>query len=322
MLSLSLIAAHCTPDSLSRGQAYYAAGRVGPVVQQAGQYQATVTGTTAYQLWLEVTADQLAGQCSCPYAGPGLCKHLVAAALAVQAGAFTVAGIAQAGGPDSGYVARVFEAAPPWARAAFLTQLFHRQPALRAAFEALQQGAAPWPPRLKVAPAAAALQAEVKRLTTTSYAGAAEAQAAVAAKWAVFWAPFAAYQTTGDAGNALRLYLAAYEAWDNLPAGPAAEALTACRAAAEAQVRAWVGETVHSLPRSKHLIALIMGRWDAHERAGGTFRYRLADFTPLLQVIVASPVSARYLALQLEAYGLADQAALASLRTYLAAWTQ
>jgi len=228
----------------------------------------------------------------------------VAAVCAIEAGEATQLPPEPAGlAPAPGFVQSVFEAAPPWARAAFLTELFHRQPALRAAFEALQKGAAPWPPQLKVGAAARELRAQMETRPEQA-----------AATLDRFWAPWAGFAGEGDAGNALRLYLAAYEALAGLAEH------TAWLQARATETKAFLQARMHSLPRSKHLIALVIQRWDAYEKAGEAFRYHLPDFIPFFQAIIAHPVPARYLRLQLEAYGLQQRPDLAALQAYLEQW--
>lgn len=69
--------------SFERGQAYLQAGRVRRFTVDGTSVTATVDGTSAYRVRLGITANGLAGRCSCPYGAEGVfCKHCVAVALA------------------------------------------------------------------------------------------------------------------------------------------------------------------------------------------------------------------------------------------------
>lgn len=71
------------PRSFERGEKYFAAGRVRRVTVDGTTVSATVDGTRAYRVRLDVTRGGLRGRCSCPYGAEGVfCKHCVAAALA------------------------------------------------------------------------------------------------------------------------------------------------------------------------------------------------------------------------------------------------
>ena len=68
--------------AFSRGESYYAQGRVSISTQEATGFEATAQGTSRYRLWLRQQDDDLQFTCSCPAAADGsFCKHLVAAAL-------------------------------------------------------------------------------------------------------------------------------------------------------------------------------------------------------------------------------------------------
>src|SRR5215813_15271393 len=68
--------------SYSRGLEYV--GAVRDLQIGAGEITATVYGTDEYEIVLDLDADGVAGECSCPYGQEGFfCKHLVAAGLTV-----------------------------------------------------------------------------------------------------------------------------------------------------------------------------------------------------------------------------------------------
>jgi uncharacterized Zn finger protein len=71
------------PRSFERGEKYFAAGQVRRLTVDGTTVSATVDGTRAYRVRLDVTRTGLQGRCSCPYgAEVAFCKHCVAAALA------------------------------------------------------------------------------------------------------------------------------------------------------------------------------------------------------------------------------------------------
>ncbi|WP_435008631.1 SNF2-related protein [Tundrisphaera lichenicola] len=71
----------------SRGQSYFAKGRVAITASSAGEVVAKVKGTERYKVRLRLRGIKLISSCSCPYFGPAgaPCKHLWATLLAVDA---------------------------------------------------------------------------------------------------------------------------------------------------------------------------------------------------------------------------------------------
>ena len=72
--------------AFQRGRGYFDAGAVEDLERRAGRYHATVMGTHAYQTSLGCDGG-LDGDCDCPAADDGFCKHQVALGLAVLASA-------------------------------------------------------------------------------------------------------------------------------------------------------------------------------------------------------------------------------------------
>lgn len=68
----------------SRGEAYFAEGRVATYQLQRGELSADVRGTELYRARIWVKGDGLAYSCACPFAREdgAFCKHLVAMSLA------------------------------------------------------------------------------------------------------------------------------------------------------------------------------------------------------------------------------------------------
>ena len=71
----------------SRGQSYFAKGRVAITSTSASEVVARVRGTAKYRVRLRLRGGRLHASCSCPYFGPfgDPCKHLWATVLAADA---------------------------------------------------------------------------------------------------------------------------------------------------------------------------------------------------------------------------------------------
>ena len=70
----------------SRGEAYYSQGRVRLLAVDPARVLATVEGSQAYTVALSGRGGDIDGECSCPaFADQGVCKHMVATALAANA---------------------------------------------------------------------------------------------------------------------------------------------------------------------------------------------------------------------------------------------
>lgn len=73
----------CTDAVFERGQNYREEGRI----QQIGRVDDTVTarvqGTELYETHVHLDSAHFDPQCTCPYSGPGECKHVVAVLLTV-----------------------------------------------------------------------------------------------------------------------------------------------------------------------------------------------------------------------------------------------
>ena len=77
-----------TPSSFHRGGEYFRDGGVEKIWREGEVYKALVRGTRLYEVSLRVTAEVDEGvkaDCTCPYDFGGVCKHVVAAILALAA---------------------------------------------------------------------------------------------------------------------------------------------------------------------------------------------------------------------------------------------
>ncbi|HEX8203344.1 MAG TPA: SNF2-related protein, partial [Isosphaeraceae bacterium] len=81
------VARDFTEGVRSRGQSYYAKGRVVILAAAVDDVTAKVRGTTHYRVRLRMRGGRLLASCTCPYFGPtgAPCKHIWATVLAVDA---------------------------------------------------------------------------------------------------------------------------------------------------------------------------------------------------------------------------------------------
>jgi uncharacterized Zn finger protein len=73
----------CTDAVFERGENYYTEGRIRDRMRVGDTITATVQGSKLYDLTLSLSASDFDPRCSCPYDGPGICKHVVAVLLSV-----------------------------------------------------------------------------------------------------------------------------------------------------------------------------------------------------------------------------------------------
>lgn len=75
----------CTDAVFERGQTYREGGRIQQLDRFDTTVTATVKGSHVYDLTVEVDGPNVESHCTCPYDGPGDCKHVVAVLLDVAA---------------------------------------------------------------------------------------------------------------------------------------------------------------------------------------------------------------------------------------------
>lgn len=75
----------CTEAVFNRGQTYRGEGRIQRIERFDDVVTAAVQGSTLYDVTVERNADSIDPRCTCPYDGPGDCKHVVAVLLDVTA---------------------------------------------------------------------------------------------------------------------------------------------------------------------------------------------------------------------------------------------
>ncbi len=112
----------CTDAVYERGENYLADGRI----QQLSRFDDTITtvvrGSRDYDLTLDLSAEEFDPQCSCPYDGPGVCKHVVAILL------WLTEGLPE---DESGRIDAVIERADGNELQAFLREELRTDPSLR-----------------------------------------------------------------------------------------------------------------------------------------------------------------------------------------------
>lgn len=73
----------CTEAVFERGQTYREEGRIRQLDRFGDTVTARVQGTELYETRVHLDSDEFDPHCTCPYTGPGECKHVVAVLLAV-----------------------------------------------------------------------------------------------------------------------------------------------------------------------------------------------------------------------------------------------
>jgi uncharacterized Zn finger protein len=82
-LTESDIRDRCTEAVYERGERYLAEGRIKRRSRFGETVTAVVSGSRDYDLTLDHSTADIECQCSCPYDGPGICKHAVAVLLSL-----------------------------------------------------------------------------------------------------------------------------------------------------------------------------------------------------------------------------------------------
>jgi len=76
----------CTDAVYERGENYLADGRIQQLSRFDDTITAVVSGSRDYDLTLDLSAEEFDPWCSCPYDGPGVCKHVIAVLLRLADG--------------------------------------------------------------------------------------------------------------------------------------------------------------------------------------------------------------------------------------------
>jgi len=75
----------CTDAVFERGENYRSEGRIGRLARFGDRVTADVQGSRSYDVTVDFAPTPFDATCTCPYDGPGICKHAVAVLLDVAA---------------------------------------------------------------------------------------------------------------------------------------------------------------------------------------------------------------------------------------------
>lgn len=75
----------CTEAVFERGRNYRREGRIHHLARFGDEITAKVQGSRRYDVRIDFSASDVSSHCTCPYDGPGACKHVVAVLLDVAA---------------------------------------------------------------------------------------------------------------------------------------------------------------------------------------------------------------------------------------------
>lgn len=82
-ISESQIRERCTDAVFERGENYRSEDRIGRLSRFGSVVTAAVQGTHSYDVRVDLSSETFEATCTCPYDGPGTCKHVVAVLLEV-----------------------------------------------------------------------------------------------------------------------------------------------------------------------------------------------------------------------------------------------
>lgn len=115
----------CTDAVFERGMNYREEGRIRRLDRVGSSITATVQGSRRYELDLDLDAEGFDPSCTCPYDGPGECKHVVAVLLELKEGL---------PGDDAARIDPLVEDATPTDLREFLREALTQDPDLRERF--------------------------------------------------------------------------------------------------------------------------------------------------------------------------------------------
>ncbi|WP_280537772.1 SWIM zinc finger family protein [Halopenitus sp. POP-27] len=115
----------CTDAVYERGENYHAEGRIREIHRFDDAVTAIVRGSRHYDVRVDLVADGFDPRCSCPYDGPGACKHVVAVLLRC---------VEDLPPDEADRIDPVLEAADPEALRAFLREAIATDAGLRDRF--------------------------------------------------------------------------------------------------------------------------------------------------------------------------------------------
>ncbi|MBX0325415.1 SWIM zinc finger family protein [Halomicroarcula sp. F13] len=112
----------CTEAMFERGQNYRTEGRIGRLTRFGDVITADVQGSQSYDVTVDLATTPFEATCTCPYDGPGICKHVVAVLLDVAE---------QPPDDEREQIERLLQDTDPDALRSFLLDELARNPELR-----------------------------------------------------------------------------------------------------------------------------------------------------------------------------------------------
>jgi hypothetical protein len=330
---------YSSAPSFERGERYHDQGRVHQLVRVAEVYRAEVDGSQRYRQFVDLSGERPALTCTCPYAGSGYCKHLVAVGLAILAGEYEDQSLAEVSASqpaapiDLARLGQAWESLTDPLKLHFLSQALVKQPGLAGVFLRYAEGQVP--PELHID--RYQVQRDLtKRLQTIDLdqwplveddPASAEAhqeqviQAQLDQALAQATQPLQTLLATHDWPNALVLLLGCYEGIETARIArldtwePWMDVL---QTAFQERYHRLLDALAHEIIAPRRAIwALQMwfARWQHHEQHVSlnhpthSVQYHLADWCTLFQVLTQDRGTAQFLRTRLDAYQLQGESA-------------
>lgn len=85
-LSEKLLKQKAFPQVYERAEGYLSGNRISSLIRYGEVYCGQITGSTRYDIVLDLREENWTGTCTCPYDQRGYCKHIIAVGMAVIRG--------------------------------------------------------------------------------------------------------------------------------------------------------------------------------------------------------------------------------------------
>ncbi len=320
------------PQTLERGAGYYQKGRIISVKLRTNVIEGEVQGSQRYRQTIAIAEDQSPiATCTCPYDTGGICKHLVAVAMAVIDG--HVEYVVEEGGElvphETDFYAQTFLSSPEGMQQAFLFQAFARNIALRRDFLRYQQP----PPEqhlidlrdvrekirdsllyLVIAPDE--VESRMSRKSDWEETAEQLLRHSLHSLFAPFQAHIQRKLQLGDWLNAHRIWIAMYEGIAGIERPDDLDLLFPDEYSSYLRWE-WNQSSdliLHAVSREifgpgmvRQLVTLFCDRWSYYETSAGSqtppIRIALPDFEAWLTHLAADPLSATFLRQRVDAFG-------------------
>lgn len=293
MFSEQLLHQLSTPETFSRGMAYFRDGRLRKLIKMGQVYQAEILGGQNYFTQISFENGEFQGYCTCPYAGDHWCKHLIATALGINEEAFEeIPNQSIALEPLSGFMGKYVKTAEKYLLFGFVEQVMAKNPHLQAEFLRYLRA---WTGPLVDIPRLSSEWLLLLNQSEEEFDHQIESNCVLPLLEAL---EFGQYDSAGQ------YWLAAYEGYlkAEQPSKLRAERLMSLMAT---HLEDALRESISPTAVSKRLIELIFTRWD-HFQQHGPPRYQWSQVAWLLELLCADQVTAQFIRHKLDAYGLHD----------------